>query len=303
MLIGMPLALCLAGAGRHSAEPPNVPSVVSAAPAKPGVTTGHPLTVELASLSATDAQASMVVDAHAPSPDWSGIVVDYLFEVYERTPVKKDRAGDFTWKDPAAARKSGRSLKDYVIAGMEPDFRELLYQMGKAMDAADIPWSICSGFRDDYRQKIADGFKARVGNSLHGGSRATCGHGCGRAADLCATGDEAWSAMVRFIDKRGREFGLFRPMPGADPYHVQPTGAWHRIAANLRFARTGVRDKQARTAGVAGRKHVTVKRRHAKRQRLARRHVARRQYRHRRHHVARRVQRIARAEQQQWGRW
>src|SRR5690242_7331005 len=50
----------------------------------------------------------------------------YLWQVYERSPVKKDSSGDFTWKDQAAAKRMHMSLKAYVIGGMEPDFREQL---------------------------------------------------------------------------------------------------------------------------------------------------------------------------------
>src|SRR5262245_34742658 len=49
---------------------------------------------------------------------------DYLWEVYQRAPIKKDSSGDFTWKDPTAARRMGLSLQDYVIGGMDPGFRE-----------------------------------------------------------------------------------------------------------------------------------------------------------------------------------
>jgi len=102
-------------------------------------------------------------------------VDQYLWEVYQRSPIKKDNAGDFTWKDPAAAKRVNMSLPDYVIGGMDPDFREQLYHAGRAMDAAGLKWTMLSAFRDDYRQRLASGFKARTGNSLHGGSRATGG--------------------------------------------------------------------------------------------------------------------------------
>ena len=85
-------------------------------------------------------------------------VDDYLWEVYQRVPTKKDGAGDFTWKDPAAAKRVGMTLQDYVIGGMDPEFREQLYHAGKAMDAAGVQWSLLSAFRDDYRQGIATGF-------------------------------------------------------------------------------------------------------------------------------------------------
>jgi hypothetical protein len=163
-------------------------------------------------------------------------VDDYLWEVYQREPTKKDRAGDFTWKDPAAAKRLSMALQDYVIGGMDPDFREQLYHAGKAMDAAGIQWSILSGFRDDYRQRIASGFKARTGNSLHGGSRATGGYGHGRAVDVMGV-DNTSSEVWQWLDANGAKYGLFRPIPGPDPAHVQSRGEWRKIAVALRDGR------------------------------------------------------------------
>jgi len=172
-------------------------------------------------------------------------VDDYLWEVYLRVPVKKDGAGDFTWKDPAAAKRVGMSLQDYVIGGMDPEFREQLYHAGKAMDAAGIRWSMLSAFRDDYRQHLASGLKAGDSNSLHGGKARTGGYGHGQAADLTgADGQE--SAVWRWIDRNGAKFGLYRPMPGADPAHVQSGGSWHRLAGALREARLGNADGMRR---------------------------------------------------------
>ena len=113
---------------------------------------------------------------------------DYLWEVYQRAPVKKDSSGDFTWKDPAAANRMGLALQDYVIGGMDPGFREQLYNAGRAMDADGLHWSILSAFRDDYRQRLAAGFKARGGNSLHGGSRRTGGSGLTKRTVCTARG-------------------------------------------------------------------------------------------------------------------
>jgi hypothetical protein len=164
-------------------------------------------------------------------------VDSYLWEVYGRTPIKKDSTGDFTWKDPAAAKKRGISLEEYVIGGMEPDFREQLYHAGLAMDAAGLRWSMLSAFRDDYRQALAEGFKARPGNSLHGGSRATGGYGHGRAIDIMNAGgddEDVW----RWLDAHGAKFGLRRPMPGYDPAHIQAGGEWHTVAHKLREGRT-----------------------------------------------------------------
>jgi hypothetical protein len=65
-------------------------------------------------------------------------VDDYLWEVYQRAPTKRDGSGDFTWKDPAAAKHFGLPMPAYVIGGMDPDFREQLYHAGRAMDEAGI---------------------------------------------------------------------------------------------------------------------------------------------------------------------
>ena len=165
------------------------------------------------------------------------VVDDYLWEVYQRSPIKKDNHGDFTWKDPKAAERIHMSLKDYVIRGMDPDFREQLYHAGKAMDAAGIRWSMLSAFRDDYRQGLAEGIKARPGNSLHGGSRAVGGYGHGRAADVNNTeGDD--ERVWHWVDAHGAKYGLRRPMPGYDPAHIQSGGNFHEIAQSLRADRT-----------------------------------------------------------------
>ena len=163
-------------------------------------------------------------------------VDQYLWEVYQREPIKKDGSGDFTWKDPAAAQHAGMSLPEYVIDGMDPEFREQLYHAGKAMDAAGIRWSMLSAFRDDYRQNLAKGFKARVGRSLHGGSQATGGYGHGRAVDLTNADGDA-DIVWRWIDAHGAKFGLHRPIPGPDPAHVQSRGDWRKLALGLRESR------------------------------------------------------------------
>jgi hypothetical protein len=172
----------------------------------------------------------------------------YLWEVYLRAPTKKDGSGDFTWKDPAAAQRFGLSMPAYVISGMDPDFREQLYHMGRAMDAAGIKWAILSAFRDDYRQTLASGFKASPRNSLHGGSARTGGYGHGRAVDV--TGAEGNAQEVwKWIDANGAKYGLHRPMRAADPPHVQSTGDWRKLAQALKQARIRIAqvqsDKQA----------------------------------------------------------
>jgi hypothetical protein len=163
-------------------------------------------------------------------------VNQYLWAVYERTTTKQDGSGDFTWKDVAAAARLGMTLGDYVIVGMDRDFRELLYRAGLAMDAAGFRWTILSGFRDDYRQILASGYKARIGDSLHGGSLTTGGYGHGCAVDI-KDADGKTRPLLTWLDANSAELGLERPLPGLDPAHVQARGPWHEVAAALRRAR------------------------------------------------------------------
>jgi len=226
------------------------PEVVANAQLASGTTVSDAAPVKLASIGPNvpaAAPAKAVVDPAAIPKRNAGPMTEvdeYLWEVYQREPVKKDGAGDFTWKDPAAAKRVGKSMPDYVIGGMDRDFREQLYHAGKAMDGAGLKWSMLSAFRDDYRQQIAAGFKARTGNSLHGGSRATGGYGNGRAADvISADGDHG--AVWRWIDRNGAKYGLRRPMPGVDPAHIQAGGAWHDLAIALRDSRTKLANTNA----------------------------------------------------------
>jgi hypothetical protein len=179
-------------------------------------------------------------------------VDQYLWEVYQRKPVKSDSTGDFTWKDQAAAKRLGMSLRSYVIGGMDPDFREQLYHAGHAMDANGLRWSMLSAFRDDYRQGLAAGFKAHGGNSLHGGSRATGGYGHGRAIDIAgAEGEGKGEAIWHWIDVHGSKYGLVRPMTRIDPAHIQARGNFHDLAHELREARMKLEDKLGAKTKVA----------------------------------------------------
>src|SRR5262249_24568300 len=88
-----------------------------------------------------------------------------------------------------AAQKAGMSLKDYVIGGMDREFRGKLYNALRAMDDAGLSPGITSGFRDDYRQELANGNKAAPDSSYHGGSRpGGYGH-CLAAALVSREGD------------------------------------------------------------------------------------------------------------------
>ncbi len=172
----------------------------------------------------------------------------YLWEVYQRAPVKKDGSGDFTWKDPVAAKRFGISMPAYVISGMDADFREQLYHAGKAMDAAGIRWAILSAFRDDYRQSLASGFKASARNSLHGGSARVGGYGHGRAVDVTSE-DNNPEQVWKWLDQHGAKYGLHRPMPGNDPAHIQSRGDWRKLAQALRSSRVQIaeaRDAKAK---------------------------------------------------------
>jgi hypothetical protein len=181
--------------------------------------------------------ASHDMPSAAPTPDPEMEEVNqYLWGVYQRSTIKWDGSGDFTWKDVAAAARLGITLGDYVIGGMDGDFRELLYRAGLEMDAAGIHWTILSAFRDDYRQGLASGYKARLGDSLHGGSYTTGGYGHGCAVDI---GDTAGKSRVlwTWLDSNAARLGLERPLAGLDPPHVQPRGPWHEVAAALRRGR------------------------------------------------------------------
>jgi hypothetical protein len=206
-----------------------------------------------------------------PEPD---VCIDqYLWSLYERTPkvdtvkveerikVKVKNKGktrtvvktltkyiteDFGWKDPKAAQKAGMSVKDYVIGGMDRDFRGKLYKALRAMDEAGLSPGITSGFRDDYRQELANGNKAAPDTSYHGGSRRG-GYGHGLAADLVSVkGDTraercTWSDVLwKWIDAHEKELEVGRPYLDKDPPHVAPIDgkeyADKRSAAKTRLA-------------------------------------------------------------------
>src|ERR1700724_118976 len=93
---------------------------------------------------------------------------------------------DFSWKDPKAADKAGMPMGDYVIGGMDRDFKLKLFHMLLAAEEAGLSPGITSAFRDDYRQSIASGLKAANDRSYHGGSFRG-GYGHGLAAEVVGT--------------------------------------------------------------------------------------------------------------------
>lgn len=223
----------------------------------------------------------------------------YLWSVYERAPkvdtikvsehrkVKIKRKGkirtvtrtftklveeDFTWKDPAAAQHAGLSLIDYVIGGMDRGFRLTLYRALHAMDGAGLEPGITSAFRDDYRQTIAAGQKARADNSYHGGSHRG-GYGHGLAVDLVsvkgATRAERWASseeLWKWIDAHGKDFGIGRPYLDRDAPHVGPIDGKEYLAHR----------------GGAGAQHAALSK---KRHHVAQ-HSGHRIASHKRHHIA-----------------
>ena len=179
----------------------------------------------------------------------------YLWALYQRTPkedtikvqelrkVMVKRKGktvtvtktftkpvneDFAWKDPKAAEKTGMSMMDYVIGGMDRGFKLKLFHMLHAAEQASLSPGITSAFRDDYRQSIASGLKAATDRSYHGGSFRG-GYSHGLAADVVSVnGGTRTQRLVsteklwKWIDAHEKEFGIGRPYLDRDPPHVAP---------------------------------------------------------------------------------
>jgi hypothetical protein len=220
------------------ATPNPAQPIPNAAEAAPSTTEPTPNAAQ-ATPSATQPTPN-AAQATAPGARRVNEIDEYLWSVYQRSGTKRDSTGDFTWKDEAAAARLGLLTKEYVIGGMDWDFRELLYDLGHAMDADGINWTILSAFRDDYRQGIASGFKAHRGYSFHGGSVATGGYGHGCAADLGGSdGSDSSDVVWKWLDQHGEQFRIHRPMRQSDPAHIQPFGAWHDVAVQLRDKRVG----------------------------------------------------------------
>ena len=148
----------------------------------------------------------------------------YLWALYQRTPkedtikvherrkVTVKRKGktvtvtksftrlvdeDFTWKDPKAAEKAGMPMMDYVIGGMDRNFKLKLFHTLRAAEEAGLSPGITSAFRDDYRQSIASGLKAATDRSYHGGSFRG-GYGHGLAADVVSVKGETRGGAMDF---------------------------------------------------------------------------------------------------------
>jgi hypothetical protein len=135
---------------------------------------------------------------------------------------------DFSWKDPKAAEHAGMPMADYVIGGVDRDFKLKLFHMLHAAEEAGLSPGITSAFRDDYRQSIASGLKAADDRSYHGGSFRG-GYGHGLAADVVSVKGATRAQRListeilwNWIDAHGKEFGIGRPYLDRDPPHVAP---------------------------------------------------------------------------------
>jgi hypothetical protein len=179
---------------------------------------------------------------------------------------------DFTWKDPKAAEKAKMPMMDYVIGGMDRSFKLKLFRALRAADEAGLSPGITSAFRDDYRQSIASGLKAATDRSYHGGSLRG-GYGHGLAADVVSvkgtTKAQRWISteiLWKWIDARGKEFGIGRPYLDKDPPHLAPLDgkeyADHRGGAKAQRDRLAVDDHGAKrtTPSQGGKAEVLVAR-------------------------------------------
>ncbi len=164
-------------------------------------------------------------------------------KVHERRKVQIKRKGkmvtvtrtftrrvdeEFAWKDPKAADRVGMPMMDYVIGGMDRTFRLKLFYTLYAAERAGLQPGITSAFRDNYRQGIATGLKAATDRSYHGGSLRG-GYGRGLAADIVSVKGNSraqrWVStekLWKWIDERGKDFGIGRPYLNRDPPHVAP---------------------------------------------------------------------------------
>jgi LAS superfamily LD-carboxypeptidase LdcB len=158
---------------------------------------------------------------------------------------------DFSWKDPKAADAAGMPIEEYVIDGMDREFKLKLFNMLRAAEQAGLSPGITSAFRDDYRQSIASGLKAADNRSYHGGSLRG-GYGHGLAADIVsvngATRTQRLASTETFwqwVDTHGPEFGIGRPYLGRDPPHVAPIDgnefAVHRPGLKAKLAAAAAR--------------------------------------------------------------
>lgn len=166
---------------------------------------------------------------------------DYLFRRYLVTP-KWDTNGCFEWKDPWAAEKAGKSLKQYVVECMAPEWVDALAGLFRALEARGFKPGFTCGYRGFERQAITEGNAAPPGKSLHG--KLGCYHGL--ATDMVAisapevTEDEHYAENEKLwlaTDLLASAFHITR-LRGKESMHVQAAGSLRQAI----FAAAGSRD-------------------------------------------------------------
>ena len=283
--------LSLAGAVADPSIAPNKPepAVETASTNSPDVPPTEPSPVQVAMANPSDFEpgdAGKVVSSVEIVDECAVVetcVDGYLWALYRRTPkedtikelerrnVTIKRKGkmvtvarafpklvdeDFGWKDPKAAERAGMSLMDYVIGGMDRNFKLKLFHTLRAAEAAGLSPGITSAFRDDYRQSIASGLKAASDRSYHGGS-SRGGYGHGLAADIVSvqggTRDQRWASsekLWKWVDAQGKEFGIGRPYLGRDPPHVAPVDGQEYAAHNHGCTHAGSDAKKVKRVAI-----------------------------------------------------
>lgn len=274
------------------AEPAPEPTIELAL-ADPGdvVPSGTPSPAAIASGPVAESKASPPADTVAVLDEcfvMDACIDRYLWALYQRTPKEdsikvEDRRAvtikrkgkmvtvmrsftklvdeDFGWKDPKAADHAKMALMDYVIGGMDKSFKQKLFRMLLAAEAAGLSPGITSAFRDDYRQEIASGLKAASNRSYHGGSLRG-GYGHGMAADIVSTkGDnraQRWvstEVLWKWVDANGKALGIGRPYLDRDPPHVGPIDGQEYISkrgvATDRKEAANIKPKKARAVASA----------------------------------------------------
>jgi hypothetical protein len=161
---------------------------------------------------------------------------------------------DFGWKDPKAAEHANMPVTDYVIGGMDREFKLRLFRLLLAAEQAGLSPGITSAFRDNYRQSIASGLKAADDRSFHGGSLRG-GYGHGLAADIVsvngatramrqASSETLWT----WVDKHGKDYGIGRPYHDRDPPHVGPIDGSEYVSRAGRGSRHAARPRHTAVA-------------------------------------------------------
>src|SRR5450432_1926928 len=237
----------------------NSPDVPPTEPAPPQVAMANPSDLEPGD--AGNAVSSIEIVDECLVVD---ICVDrYLWALYQRTPkedtIKELERRNVTvkWKRKmVTVTRTFTKLVDEDFGCMDRSFKLKLFHTLHAAEAAGLSPGITSAFRDNYRQSIASGLKAASNRSYHGGS-SRGGYGHGLAADIVSvqggTRDQRWASsekLWKWVDARGKEFGIGRPYLGRDPPHVAPVDGQEYAAHNRGSTHAGSEVKKVKRADI-----------------------------------------------------